>query len=248
MFEIKTIQKPSTYRSLLSTLTSIYNPLGLVSLFILDGRKIIQKLCKNEFKWDEEIPENLRYAWLRWLHSLQGLEKLKVSHCYKPKQSGEIVDCSLHHFSDAGETGYGQVSYLRPMDNDGHTHCALLMGKACVAPLKYVSMPTNLLEVGIKGLWFKNHISISWFHKRKTCKPTIFHKLFFPKYDNFKIISTGHICWSRVKWMRLINERQKFHWMFWLLLYFNMKNYKSIACTAFVMVNIALNLHSYEEN
>ena len=142
MFEIKTIQKPSTYRSLLSTLTSIYNRLGLVSLFILDERKIIQKLCKNEFKWDEEIPENLRYAWLRWLHSLQGLEKLKVSQCYKPKQSGEIVDCSLHHFSDASETGYGQVSYLRPMDNDGHTHCTLLMGKACVAPLKYVSMPT----------------------------------------------------------------------------------------------------------
>ena len=31
-------------------------------------------------------------------------------------------------------------------------------------------------------------------------------------------------------------------------LYTNMKNYKNIACTFFVNVNIALNLNSYKEN
>ena len=30
---------------------------------------------------------------------------------------------------------------LRLVDNGGHIHCTLLMGKARVAPLKYVSMP-----------------------------------------------------------------------------------------------------------
>ena len=34
--------------------------------------------------------------------------------------------------------------------------------------------------------------------------------------------------------------------MFWL--YTNMKNYKNIACTEFMSVNIALNLHLFEEN
>ena len=53
--------------------------------------------------------------------------------------------------------------------------------------------------------------------------------------------------------MRLINEK-KIVECFGLkrpfentLLYVNMKN-KNIACTDFVIVNIALNLHSYEEN
>ena len=53
--------------------------------------------------------------------------------------------------------------------------------------------------------------------------------------------------------MRLINEK-KIVERFGLkrpfentLLYVNMKN-KNIACTDFVIVNIALNLHSYEEN
>ena len=50
MFGIKTIQNPSTRRGLLSTLSSICDPLDLVSSFILEWRKIIQILCKNEFK------------------------------------------------------------------------------------------------------------------------------------------------------------------------------------------------------
>ena len=141
MSEIKTIQKLSTRCGLLSTLSSIYDLLGLVSPFILEGRKIIQILCKNEFKWHEETPEDLRYTWLKWLDNSQGLEKLKVPWCYKRKQFGEIVDCSLHHFSDASETGYGQASYLRLLDNHSHIRCTLLMGKSRVAPLKYVSMP-----------------------------------------------------------------------------------------------------------
>ena len=69
------------------------------------------------------------------------LQKLKVPQCYKPKQFREIVDCSLHHFSDSSETGYGEASYFRLVDNDGHVHCTLLMGKDRVAQLKYVSMP-----------------------------------------------------------------------------------------------------------
>ena len=111
MSEIKTIQKLSTRCGLLSTLNSIYDLLGLISPFILEGRKIIQILCKNEFKWHEEIPEDLRYTWLKWLHNPQVLEKLKVPWCYKRKQFGEIVDCSLHHFLDASGTRYGQASY-----------------------------------------------------------------------------------------------------------------------------------------
>ena len=52
--------------------------------------------------------------------------------------------------------------------------------------------------------------------------------------------------------MRLVNERKSFLECFGLfettLLYVNMKTYKNIACTDFVNVNIALNLHTYGEN
>lgn len=70
----------------------------------------MQKLCKNKFKQDEEIPEDLKYVQFKRFHSLQELEKLKVSVCCKPKKFEEVVDCSLQHFLDARETGHAQAS------------------------------------------------------------------------------------------------------------------------------------------
>ena len=47
----------------------------------------------------------------------------------------------IHSFSDASLTGYGQVSYLRQVNSEGNIHCAFLMGKACLTPLKSVTIP-----------------------------------------------------------------------------------------------------------
>ena len=48
-------QKPLTRRGLQSTLSSVYDPLGLAAPFLLEGRKIIQKLCKENSAWDDPI-------------------------------------------------------------------------------------------------------------------------------------------------------------------------------------------------
>ena len=51
-------------------------------------------------------------------------------------------------------------------------------------------------RVGVKGLRFVNHESISWSHEPKISKTSIFQELFFLKYDNFKIIGTDDIVLS----------------------------------------------------
>ena len=40
----------TTRKGMLSTVSSIYDPLGFVAPFILPGRKIIQRICKGEVK------------------------------------------------------------------------------------------------------------------------------------------------------------------------------------------------------
>ena len=45
-FKISLKDKPATKRGMLSELSSVYDPLGLASSFILKGRRIIQKLCQ----------------------------------------------------------------------------------------------------------------------------------------------------------------------------------------------------------
>ena len=68
------------------------------------------------------------------------MENINIRRCYKPTGFGYIVEYTLHHFSDASETGYGQASYLRMINKNGDVHCCLIFGKSRVAP-EYVSIP-----------------------------------------------------------------------------------------------------------
>jgi hypothetical protein len=52
-----------TRRAMLSFISSMYDPLGIASPFILPGRQILQRLCSINYDWDEEIPED---EWSTW--------------------------------------------------------------------------------------------------------------------------------------------------------------------------------------
>ena len=140
-FTIKFVEKPSTRHGLLSMLSSIYDPLGLGAPFMLKGRQIIQQLCQEKLYWDEQIDDRSACEWLKWKNNLLTLEKVTVPRCYKPKDFGKNITYSLHHFSDASESGYGQASYLRMENENGNIHCCLIFEKSRVAPVKYVSIP-----------------------------------------------------------------------------------------------------------
>ena len=59
-FEVRLKDKPNTKRGMLSVVNSIYDPPGLVSPIILEGRHIVQKLCFNKFNWDEPVNEDVK--------------------------------------------------------------------------------------------------------------------------------------------------------------------------------------------
>ena len=66
---------------------------------------------------------------------------ISIPRCCKPTDFGQIVEYTLHHFLDISETGYGQASYLRLVNENEDVHCCLIFGKSRVAPVKYVSIP-----------------------------------------------------------------------------------------------------------
>ena len=65
--------KPTTRRGLLAALSSVYDPLGLEAPFLLKGRLIIQRLCKNSLKWDEPIDNDTAQEWFKWRNNLMTL-------------------------------------------------------------------------------------------------------------------------------------------------------------------------------
>ena len=148
-FRIVLKDRPPTRRGILSTVYSLFDPLGLLSPVILVGRQILQDICKEQYDWDSPLPENIIKRWNQWKESLIDLENLKIDRCYKPRNFRDIVSAELHHFSYASTEGYGQCSYLRLVDSDGHVHCSLVMAKSRVAPLKHVTVPRLELTAAV---------------------------------------------------------------------------------------------------
>ncbi|KAK3730096.1 hypothetical protein QZH41_003649 [Actinostola sp. cb2023] len=141
-FRITVSNKPLTRRGILSTVSSIYDPLGILSPFTLVAKKLLQELCcEKAVGWDAEIPEHYLVRWDKWQRELPLLEQLILNRCLTPSEFGEIISQQVHVFSDASSTGYGAVAYLRQCDNENRTHCAFLMGKARLAPIKTMTIP-----------------------------------------------------------------------------------------------------------
>ena len=116
-FRVVLKDKPLTRRGILSSISSIYDPLGLAAPFLLKGKQILQDLCKTQAAWDETVPDSIRAGWEKWRGELHELAELKIRRCYKPEHFGDVKSVELHSFSDASVNGYGQCSYLRMVNN-----------------------------------------------------------------------------------------------------------------------------------
>ncbi|KAJ8369700.1 hypothetical protein SKAU_G00097280 [Synaphobranchus kaupii] len=92
------------------------------------------------------------WQWSDWLKELHQLENFEVGRCFKPPGFGEAVSAQLHHFADASEEGYGTASYLLSRNSYNQVHCAFILGKARVAPLKPTTIPhMELTAVTVAG-------------------------------------------------------------------------------------------------
>lgn len=148
-FRILVQDKPVTRRGILSTVSSIYDPLGFLSPFTLPAKTLLQQLIKEKLTWDEPVPDYLARKWFAWLNDLKQLSTFAVNRCLKPVGFGDVATAQLHHFADASEIGYGTVSYLRLTNDEGQVHCAFMLGKSRVAPLKQMTIPRMELTAAV---------------------------------------------------------------------------------------------------
>ena len=140
-FLINLKDKPLTRRGILSVVASVYDPLGLVSPVILQGKLLLQDLCRLDIGWDAEMPMEMKKKWQSWTRTLPLLEAFKVRRSYAPPGFARVRSYQLHHFADASQMAYGIVTYLRMISESGEVACCLLMSRARVAPLKESKIP-----------------------------------------------------------------------------------------------------------
>ena len=148
--------QPATRRGILSTVASIYDPLGFLAPYVLKGKRILQEMCHQGIGWDDPLPEMLKPRWESWCHDFANLQKVNIARCYVPANFGEVIDTELHHFSDASASGYGQCSYLRVRNQRGEIHCSLVIGKARVSPTKLTTIPRLELTAAVVSVTISN--------------------------------------------------------------------------------------------
>ena len=141
--------KPNTRRGILSIVYSIFDPLGIVAPFTMKAKLLLQMLSRMKIGWDDQIGETERMQWMRWLADLPKLADVQVERCFKPDSFGDVKLVELHLFSDASRVGYSAVAYLRLVDVNGCIHCAFVIAKARLAPIKEISIPRLELSAAV---------------------------------------------------------------------------------------------------
>lgn len=139
-----------TKRQVLRTVMKLFDPLGLLSFFVIHGKILLQDIWRTKTDWDEPISIELRNRYSRWMGVLVQLDRIRIPRCYFRHPTKGIRNLQLHVFCDASEEAYACVAYLRAEIN-GRVECVLVAGRSKVAPLKTVSIPRLELMAAVIG-------------------------------------------------------------------------------------------------
>nr|CAI5848380.1 unnamed protein product [Callosobruchus analis] len=126
-----------TKRTILSAVSTIFDPLGTITPITIKAKLLIQELWKSQVGWDAPIPQPVAQMWNDFTQNLAQLNTFSL-----PRQVTVQNACQveLHAFCDASQRAYGSCIYLRTISPQGIT-VRLLCSKSRVAPLKTITLP-----------------------------------------------------------------------------------------------------------
>lgn len=127
-----------TKRTILSYISRLFDPLGLLGPVIIQAKIILQRLWQLQVTWDESLPIDLHTSWLRFCSQLSQIDSIRVPrHVVLPGS----VNVQIHGFCDSSLQAYGCCVYIRCENQNGDIQVRLLCAKSRVAPLKAISLP-----------------------------------------------------------------------------------------------------------
>ena len=88
-------EHPVTKRTILSYLGTVYDPLGIISPTMAEGKHIYREACDEKKSWNAEVSPRLKNQWLRWTKQLKDVRVPRSISSFV----GEIA-VHLHLFAD----------------------------------------------------------------------------------------------------------------------------------------------------
>ncbi|XP_047984412.1 uncharacterized protein LOC125224935 [Leguminivora glycinivorella] len=136
-------QKPINKRSILSTIATIFDPLGLINPCLLPAKIILQSLWAKNISWESQLPDEIESQWNNFAKQIPEIVQIRI-----PRRilCDFYVKVEMHAFSDASNKAYASCIYIRSISNAGKVNVHLILAKSKIAPLKQ-KLSTPRLEL-----------------------------------------------------------------------------------------------------
>ncbi len=123
-----TEDQPVTKKKILSHLGSIYDPLGVISPTLVEGKRIYREACDENQEWNKEVSPALAKDWLKWTRQLSNIKipRSLIKDCRKVKA------VHIHQFADASEIACSTVT-IAIIDHGTSRVMGLLTSKSRIA-------------------------------------------------------------------------------------------------------------------
>ena len=146
-----------TQRSVLSFVSSVFDPIGLVAPYTVRARLLLKDIWRlSSQQWDDPLPIELCRRFTEWHSGLPVLGQLKIPRCYFDFSVDEV---ELHMFGDSSLDVFCFVAFLRAQKNTrSKCQLAFVSGKARVAPMKMLSIPKFVLQAALLASRLKDDI------------------------------------------------------------------------------------------
>ena len=95
--------KPATRRGVLSTVNSVFDPLGFVAPITVEGKLFLRSLTRSSIDWDEPLTDKQVAWWNEWRTSLGLLTELKIPRVYTTMSFESCDSKEVHMYCDASE-------------------------------------------------------------------------------------------------------------------------------------------------
>ncbi|XP_065078611.1 uncharacterized protein LOC135701683 [Ochlerotatus camptorhynchus] len=152
--------KCPTKRQVLSLVSRMFDPLGLVAPVIVIGKLLMKSIWKEELDWDEVLKNDMKKKCDYFLNALNGVTNLRM-----PRQM-VVTGASayqLHGFGDATLEAYGACT-------SGLSYLVILQSKELLAALllhRLVKKVIEALALHFEDivLWSDNQVVLAWLAK-----------------------------------------------------------------------------------
>ena len=154
----KALKLPSklTQRSLLSLISQLYDPLGLIASFLIRIKVLLQKSWQTGQNWDQLITDTIFHCEIkRWIQELETLRIVSFprQHPFFPSDRVE-----LHIFCIASMSAVAVVASYVFLSDEHSSRSSFIIGKARVSPLTQQTIPRLELQAAVYAIRMRRTI------------------------------------------------------------------------------------------